>query len=485
MTVEQLKPLMDEGYTIQLYQIARFQPGLHALVEPLETFLGRLVNINGYVTPAGCQMRPLRYDNEDYFVIQTEGSEIWKLYKAQVELPIMFSVDPLNRNELGEPTMIVTLKPGDVLYVPGGTPFESKAGPDARSSYVILSSNCGNSVGAFVKYSIDILLERLEVESVELRRGLPVGYHNLSSAAKKEAYANALLKMGEAIRAKEELTEEEKQPSLDFMVGQFMAQRLPPFGVKRIHGDVEYTEKTKVQLRNKNHFAYYNRVKQDYADADEGDKDNDLHSGEDDGELANESNDEANSHNVDAKNNGEQADNQTLIEMPAHDRNDSDEVQQKDEQKNPSKDQKQNEKISQGPHSTQIVAKNKLGRANRKAQEADSSSEQLADKMKTENHRVSVFSVESRKSENSEETRSEVVVMSSMYNDIHERQDSFDGEFEDKMITLDIKYRPILDRLMAATEPLTIAELSKGFESTVDTRNLISVFENLGAIQIL
>ena len=59
--------------------------------------------------------------------MQLEGSKEWKLYKPMVELSRDYTQD-LSQDDIGEPTMTVTLEAGDMLYFPRGVIHQARTG---------------------------------------------------------------------------------------------------------------------------------------------------------------------------------------------------------------------------------------------------------------------------------------------------------------------------------------------------------------------
>ena len=72
------------------YYLFILQDELWQLVELLESFFGTLVGSKVYVSPTGAQRSPtpLRFNNAETFVLQTEGESRWRLYSP---------VSPLSR----------------------------------------------------------------------------------------------------------------------------------------------------------------------------------------------------------------------------------------------------------------------------------------------------------------------------------------------------------------------------------------------------
>jgi len=79
-----------------------------------------------YLTPAGQQGARAHSDPSDVYVIQLEGTKHWQVWETPQTRHLGVDRD-YTLAELGQPVMEVSLRPGDVLYVPYGTPHVAAA----------------------------------------------------------------------------------------------------------------------------------------------------------------------------------------------------------------------------------------------------------------------------------------------------------------------------------------------------------------------
>jgi ribosomal protein L16 Arg81 hydroxylase len=79
-----------------------------------------------YLTPAGQQGARAHSDPSDVYVIQLEGTKHWQVWATPEARRLGIDRD-YTLAELGEPILDVSLRPGDVLYVPYGTPHVAAA----------------------------------------------------------------------------------------------------------------------------------------------------------------------------------------------------------------------------------------------------------------------------------------------------------------------------------------------------------------------
>jgi len=79
-----------------------------------------------YLTPAGQQGARAHSDPSDVYVIQLEGTKHWQVWATPESRRLGVDRD-YTLAELGKPLLDVSLRPGDVLYVPYGTPHVAAA----------------------------------------------------------------------------------------------------------------------------------------------------------------------------------------------------------------------------------------------------------------------------------------------------------------------------------------------------------------------
>lgn len=129
-----------EGCTLQYHQPQRFEERLWLLCSALEEELGCLVGSNAYLTPKGSQGLAPHHDDVELWVCQTVGSKSWKLYQPFQghQLPNTPSPD-LDPKSIGKPILEVTLKQGDILYMPRGTVHQAAAQSE-DSAHVTIST---------------------------------------------------------------------------------------------------------------------------------------------------------------------------------------------------------------------------------------------------------------------------------------------------------------------------------------------------------
>lgn len=117
--------LFAEGHTLVLQGLHRTHPPVLELAQDLAADLGHPVQVNAYVTPPSSRGFAAHYDVHDVFVLQTAGEKRWRLHAPVQPHPLRDQPwqdrrPAVEQAATGEPHLEVTLRPGDVLYVPRG-----------------------------------------------------------------------------------------------------------------------------------------------------------------------------------------------------------------------------------------------------------------------------------------------------------------------------------------------------------------------------
>jgi ribosomal protein L16 Arg81 hydroxylase len=122
---ERVYELLRTGATITWNSVNHFHSGLRELTRMLATKFAIRSDVVAFLTPAGKQGFTPHHDPVDLFIIQLEGIKHWKLWKPPAIR--RGEIQLYKESGLGEPVIEVTLQPGDVLYLPYGTPHVATA----------------------------------------------------------------------------------------------------------------------------------------------------------------------------------------------------------------------------------------------------------------------------------------------------------------------------------------------------------------------
>lgn len=125
---EDVAKAFRSGRTIVLNGIHERWPSVQQLSKELSCDLNLHTQVNAYLTPASSQGFPRHFDDHDVLVIQVEGSKVWRVWSGPVDLPLAGQHQSQRHTEApAHADMVVTLGPGDVLYLPRGTYHEAEA----------------------------------------------------------------------------------------------------------------------------------------------------------------------------------------------------------------------------------------------------------------------------------------------------------------------------------------------------------------------
>jgi len=173
INVGRLYSLFEAGSTIVMSNLELQVQALANLCRSLEREASARFQANIYLTPGNAQGFRRHYDAHDVFVIQLEGSKLWRVYDTPVELPMPgepfdprdFDIDPD-----AKPTMEFELEAGDVFYLPRGIMHDAVS-TQKTSLHITL--------GTFGANWTEVILEaiaKVGVNHPEMRRSLPMGF---------------------------------------------------------------------------------------------------------------------------------------------------------------------------------------------------------------------------------------------------------------------------------------------------------------------
>lgn len=166
--IAELRQMFQRGQSLVIMGMQRRWPAIAELCRNLEAVFHCPVHANLYLTPPGSQGFAAHFDTHEVFVLQLEGEKHWRLFGVAEELPLATDATPLSRKP-GKPTQEITLRPGDLLYIPRGHVHEA-ATADIKSLHL--------TVGVNVYRWADLLRHALACASrqdVRFRKSIPGG----------------------------------------------------------------------------------------------------------------------------------------------------------------------------------------------------------------------------------------------------------------------------------------------------------------------
>jgi JmjC domain len=165
--VERVAAEFEGGATIVLQALQLQHPPLGEFCRDLEAELGHPVQANAYYTPASAQGFAVHHDTHDVFCLQVEGEKRWLVYPPVLELPLKNQKYVPEMGEPGDPVLDVTMRAGDMLYLPRGWLHQAMTS-NAASLHLTIGVNVFTWRDA-----VRDALDEAAREQVELRRGVP------------------------------------------------------------------------------------------------------------------------------------------------------------------------------------------------------------------------------------------------------------------------------------------------------------------------
>ncbi|MFF7967032.1 cupin domain-containing protein [Streptomyces sp. NPDC007903] len=125
VVAEQVYELFRSGGTVTWNALNHFLPAARHLADLFAQTFACPCEVVAFLTPAGKDGYAPHHDPVDVYVIQIEGTKDWRIW----EPPAGRRADKASHRpeDLGPPAIETTLRAGDVLYLPYGTPHAAAA----------------------------------------------------------------------------------------------------------------------------------------------------------------------------------------------------------------------------------------------------------------------------------------------------------------------------------------------------------------------
>jgi ribosomal protein L16 Arg81 hydroxylase len=176
LNLNQLYTAYADGYTIVINEIQRYWDPIKMLVENIRQQLSHNAVANLYLTPENEKALSPHYDSHDVFALQISGEKHWILYDdTHFKTPLLHSFQPVFQREHLSGAREITMKAGDILYMPRGVPHEA---------YTTDKSSMHITIGVHSIQWIDFItksLVNLSQKHIELRKALPIGFLNFDN----------------------------------------------------------------------------------------------------------------------------------------------------------------------------------------------------------------------------------------------------------------------------------------------------------------
>ena len=158
----------SDGATLKVTAAGRFNGRCAELLAALFDELDERCSVNLYHSPAGAgRGLPTHYDDHDILAVQLRGTKRWRLWKPELADPVAIDLSAAPDGTAREPDLVLSLRQGDVLFVPRGTWHVAEAGDDGPSVHL--------ACGVHAKRGVDVadwLFDAMTAEA-RWRRNLP------------------------------------------------------------------------------------------------------------------------------------------------------------------------------------------------------------------------------------------------------------------------------------------------------------------------
>ncbi|MBO6784422.1 MAG: hypothetical protein JJ899_14300 [Alphaproteobacteria bacterium] len=168
---DKVKSWLRRGASIVANDIDTLTPGLRSAADALEARTGGKVQSNLYCSWNQHQAFPTHFDTHEVFALHVAGEKVWRIYEGRLDNPIASDAfqsldDEFHEANRGDVLDEVTLRPGDVLYIPRGQYHDALASSDGC---IHLSFGVTHVIGYDV---MNLMFERAMTEPM-FRRHMP------------------------------------------------------------------------------------------------------------------------------------------------------------------------------------------------------------------------------------------------------------------------------------------------------------------------
>jgi hypothetical protein len=168
-SADELVDAWAAGRTLVFKGIDRQLPAIHGLARGLEGELKCRVWCNLYLTPAHSRGFRAHYDSHDAFVLQLIGAKRWRLGASVADSPMSFQAKGKIAPEFADGHSGITMRAGDVLYIPRGVLHDAAADDDL---------SCHLTIGLHPKTYLDAILTAVTIAAdrdPRFRKNVPLG----------------------------------------------------------------------------------------------------------------------------------------------------------------------------------------------------------------------------------------------------------------------------------------------------------------------
>ncbi|MEP7221699.1 MAG: cupin domain-containing protein [Novosphingobium sp.] len=115
-----LTDLLNQGASLAINSVNLLSSNVRRITNQLERWLDQKVNVNAYISFGTGGAFTAHYDSHDVLVLQVYGEKDWTLFDDPAPYPMDGSAKPRHADKGRSPLMEVTIRPGEMLFVPRG-----------------------------------------------------------------------------------------------------------------------------------------------------------------------------------------------------------------------------------------------------------------------------------------------------------------------------------------------------------------------------
>lgn len=201
LDIEKMLNNLRNGYSLSINGVHNYLAKLKFFTNELNAENNITSSGNIYVTPNTARAFNPHYDRHELFVLQLEGTKHWKIYDMVNEIPDdNFPIVPVDYTKV-KLLREVTLKKGDLLYIPRGMAHEATT-TDTSSIHLTLSWHAPKMIDILKlmqEKSLELLFFRKSIASTlaetpdieMLKKDFIAAFHELVHTKSFEEYIKA------------------------------------------------------------------------------------------------------------------------------------------------------------------------------------------------------------------------------------------------------------------------------------------------------
>lgn len=173
-SIQRLYDYYSKGDTLVIYKLEEYWKPLAKVCRDLAQWFSFPISATLFLTPKNAQGFLPHFDHVDIFILQVEGSKLWRIYNTSPHLSVDDKYQPLIANNLPVPEQEIYLEAGDFLYVPRGCVHEVLT-TDAPSLHITIDTHV-----LTWEDLISSALSSISKQTLPFHKALPVGFLNQS-----------------------------------------------------------------------------------------------------------------------------------------------------------------------------------------------------------------------------------------------------------------------------------------------------------------